>query len=455
MNSWSLRWRILLEAALLVIAVAVATGLFGVPGAVVIGLLAVAAAAYRARRLSSQFTRMTDGVLRTASIDRSYRINPEGPAELARMARAVNRLSNRLVAAMGEADEERARLRLILESMAEGVLLVDEDGIVEFANPTALQLMGPEGEYAPGVRLITLNNNYDLNELATLPFETESTGSAQFEIRASNRVVEAIASPIDDRDGRRKSVVILTDITEIKRTEITRREFVSNASHELRTPIAAIKASAETLQRGAAEDPEVREDFLRRILEDSERIEHMVSEMLELSRLESGQTTLNIVDIDAARFLHELTERFRPQAERAGIQIVVNVADEATMLRADAAQLEHAFSNLITNALKAVDENGKITISAQGCADGVQLAVRDNGTGIQPSHIPHIFERFYKVDSARSETGTGLGLAIARHIVEAQDGTISVESQFGSGTTFSIVLPVSESRKTGQATDDI
>ena len=326
-------------------------------------------------------SRITDDVRRTASIDRSHRVNPEGPAELSRLANAVNGLSDRLVAATREADEERARLGLILESMAEGVLLVDEDGIVEFANPTALQILGPEGEYAPGVRLISLNNNFDLNELAALPIETFSPASSQFEIRASNRSVEAIASPIDDRDGRRKSVVILTDITEIKRTEITRREFVSNASHELRTPVAAIKASAETLQRVADADPEARDDFLRRIIEDSERIEQMVNEMLELSRLESGQSRPNLADVAPKKFLGELIDRFQPQADQLEVQLLLDVADAAPLFRADSDQLEHAFNNLVSNALKAVERGGEITISARSCPEGMRFQRRRQRRG--------------------------------------------------------------------------
>ncbi len=451
MSSWPLRWRILLEAAILVVAVAIATTFFDITGTVIVGLFAIAASAYRARHLSSQFSRMTESVLRTATIDRSHRLNPEGPSELSRMARAVNRLSDRLVAATQEADQERARLLAILESMAEGVLLVDADGIVEFANPTAVHLLGPEAEYRPGERLITLNNNYDLNQLALLPIETGGPGSAQFEIRASNRTVQAIASPLDDRGGQTKSVVILTDITEIKKTETTRREFVSNASHELRTPVAAIRAAAETLQRGAADDPAAREDFLNRILEDSARVEQMVKEMLELSRLESGQTVLNVDEIHVEQFLNDIAERFAVVAEQSGVMISVEVADESVAISADASQLEHVFSNLVTNALKAVSEDGRIKISASNQDGQLLFQVKDNGIGIQPAHLPHVFERFYKTDYARSEGGSGLGLAIAKHIVEAHDGVITVESQYGTGTVFSIRLPANESSMPGES----
>lgn len=441
MSSWSLRWRILAEVLLLVVVTTIAATLFNVSGAIVVGILAVAAGAVRARHLSLQFSRMTEGVLRTASIDRSYRINPEGPAELSRMARAVNRLADRLVTAMRNTDEERARLNLILESMAEGVMLIDEDGIVEFANPTAIRLLGPAVKYAPGDRLTSLNNNYELNALATLPARTGSSDNTQIEIRDSRRTVQANASPIDDRDRRRKSVLILTDITAVKQTETTRREFVSNASHELRTPIAAIRASAETLQRGAGDDPETRRNFLERILEDSTRVEQMVREMLELSRLESGQTPLDLQSVDPEQFLQAVSERFQLLASRSEVKIAVDVMEGTPQFSADTSHFEQVFSNLVTNAIKAMPDGGTIHLTAKSEGERVLIQVKDNGPGIQSAHLPHIFERFYKVSSARNDGGSGLGLAISRHIVQIHGGEISVASTVRAGTTFSILMP--------------
>ncbi len=455
MGSWSLRWRILAEVLLLVAATAIAATLFDVPGALVVGALAVAAGAFRATQLSSQFSRMTEDVLRTASVDRAHRVEPEGPAEISRMARAVNRLSDRLVAATRQADEERERLNLILETMAEGVMLIDEEGIVEFANPTALSLLGPDVEHSPGDRLISLNNNYQLNELALLPIRTGDSGDEQIEIRDSMKTVQANASPLDDRDGRRKSVLILTDITAVKQTETTRREFVSNASHELRTPIAAIKASAETLQRGAGEDPAARKDFLERIVEDSTRIEHMVREMLELSRLESGQVPLELESVNAQRFLEAVQDRFQPLASQSNIRILINAAEDVPPFAADPTRFEQVLSNLITNAVKAMPDGGTIELSAARQDNMAILIVKDNGSGIQAAHLPHIFERFYKVDSSRSDGGSGLGLAIARHMVQLHGGEISVTSTVGSGTEFSIRMPAAESAETNESATSV
>lgn len=444
MASWSLRWRILTETFLLVAVTAVAATLYDLPGAIVVGILAIVIGAFRARRLSTQFNRMTEGVLRTASIDRSHRINPEGPFELSRMARAVNRLADRLVTAMKATDAERARLRVILEAIAEGALLVDEDGLVDFANPAALRLLAPEVEYKPGVRLITLNNNYDLNEIATFPARSGKTDSAQIEIRASNASVTVKASPVADRDGRRKSLVILTDITLAKQIDTTRREFVSNASHELRTPIAAITAAAETLQRGAGDDATTRNDFLDRILEDSAQLEQMVQEMLELSRLESGQTPLMRSAMEPEQFLNDVANRFAPIAEKVDAKLRVEADDGLAQLDADPDKFEQVLTNLIANAFKAMPGGGTVILRAKQEGDRLLFEVEDNGPGIPPAHLPHLFERFYKVDSSRTSGGTGLGLAIARHIVQLHGGEISVASKIDSGSTFSILMPCVE-----------
>jgi two-component system phosphate regulon sensor histidine kinase PhoR len=444
MASWSLKWRILAETAALVAVMGVAAVAFGITGAVVAGIVLAVVAFYRANQLSKLFQQMTEGVLRAASINRDHRIQPGGPAELDRMARAVNRLADRLVAAMEETGRERGRLGAILDSMAEGVMVVDQDGGVEFANPTSLFLLGYANPFKPGSHLSSLNNNFELNEIATRCAETGEPRQAQIDVRTSGRFIQALATPMTDRDGERKSVLILTDLTDVRKTEITRREFVSNASHELRTPIAAIKAAAETLQRGAAEDPAARKDFLERILGDTTRMEAMVQEMLELSRLESGQTPLHITPVAPAAFLDDVCKRFTPLAEKSHSHISVLAKDGAPTISVDRMKFEQVFANLVTNALNAMPDGGTIRIEAGESTDDprrVVFTVADNGPGISQAHLPHIFERFYKVDSSRSAGGTGLGLAIAKHIVQAHGGDISVQSRPGSGTKFKVSMP--------------
>jgi two-component system phosphate regulon sensor histidine kinase PhoR len=444
MASWSLRWRILGEAALLVAVTATAATLFNITGAVVVGVGAALIAAYRARKLSAVFSRMTEGVLRTASVDRNFRISPGGPAELNRMARAVNRLADRLVAAIDESVEERARFSSILNAMAEGVLLVGANGTVDFANPAAVELLSPDNRFVPGSHITHLTNSFEINEIAAACAEHGEAREARVNLISRNRFVRVRATPVDDRDGDRRAVVILTDLTEVRRTETTRREFVSNASHELRTPISAIRAAVETLQRGAAEDPAARRDFLDRIEQDTARLDNMVQEMLELSRLESGQAKLNLSLVEPAELLDRIAHRFGPLAEDAGIEVCIELSRHVPAVTADADKLEHVFTNLVTNAVRAMEDGGKLTLAAIRSGKHVEFSVADNGPGIPAAHIPHIFERFYKLDYARNSAGTGLGLAIAKHIVQAHRGSITVESREGSGARFLVSLPVNQ-----------
>lgn len=443
MGNWPIRWRVLTEATLLVVFVAVCAIAWEIPGAIGAGLVGFLVAWYRAERLGILIHRMTEGVLRTASIDNDHRIDPAGPAELARLARAVNRLADRLVAqAVGEASE-RQRLASILDSMAEGVVVLDETGSVEFVNPAARGLLDSPTSFRVGDLITKLNRNYEINEVALQCARTGEPRQAQVELHDRHRLIQAMAVPVSSRsEGGRQSLLLLTDLTDVRRVETTRREFVSNASHELRTPISAIKAAVETLQRGALGDPVAAPDFLRRIEEDVRRLEVMVAEMLQLSRLESGQAPLHLQQLDPAKLIEDITDRFQPLAADANLSIKKSMAPGVPLIHADRDRLEQVLANLVMNAIKATPAGGVITLGAEPSSTGVRLSVCDTGDGIEPEHLPHIFERFYKVDQARNETGSGLGLAIAKHIVQAHGGSIWAESRLGEGAMFFVQLPL-------------
>ncbi|MEX0762130.1 MAG: ATP-binding protein [Dehalococcoidia bacterium] len=443
MTSWALRWQILAEAIALTVMVTASTLVWGVPGAVISGLIGIVAALWTGSRLSALLGSVTEGILRIGSVDRHYRLEPEGPAELHRMTRAVNRMSDRLGRLVDIEAGERARLASILDAMQEGVVVVGEDGAVESANAAAMNILGTPASFRAGQLLTSLTRNYEINRIAIECAEMREPRQAQVELYDLRRFVQALATPLAGRvDGEGRALLLINDLTEIRRVDVTRREFFSNASHELRTPIAAVRASAETLQRGAMADPEVAADFLRRIVEDVARMDVMVSEMLELSRLESGQTPLHLAPVDVGRLLRSVADRFHPQANELGVLLRVEFPEDTPMVTADRDKMEHVLTNLVANALKATPRGGSICLGAVPVNDAIRLQVSDTGAGIAPEHLPHIFERFFKANPARNDGGSGLGLAIAKHIVQAHGGGITAESSPGMGATFTVTLPL-------------
>jgi two-component system phosphate regulon sensor histidine kinase PhoR len=240
---------------------------------------------------------------------------------------------------------------------------------------------------------------------------------------------------------RGRALLVIKDVTELRRVEVTRREFVSNASHELRTPVAAIKASAETLQV-AADDPSAIREFADRIVRDAGRMERMLGELLELSRLESGDTPLHLIPVDLVEFAHEVVARFRPIADAKRVTLRCVAQPPLPVVTGDKEKLHQLAGNLIINAIKATPEGGEVVLSVERTEGGVEMRVADTGKGIEQEHLPHIFERFYKADRSSGDGGAGLGLAIAKHIAQAHQGNIAVRSRAGEGSTFTVWLPV-------------
>jgi two-component system phosphate regulon sensor histidine kinase PhoR len=238
----------------------------------------------------------------------------------------------------------------------------------------------------------------------------------------------------------------LRDITELRRLERVRREFVANVSHELRTPLTSIKALVETLAAGARDDPEVADDFLGRIDDEVDRLTGLVEELLDLARLEAGRVVLQIEAADPVAVMTRAAERLRPHAERAGLSLRVDAPLGLPAVAVDHARIEQVLINLIHNAIKFTPAGGDIVVRAHENQGALVIAVRDSGVGIAPDELPRLFERFYKTDKARGSTGTGLGLAIAKHIVQAHGGTIWAQSEPGTGTTVSFTVPIASRR---------
>jgi two-component system, OmpR family, phosphate regulon sensor histidine kinase PhoR len=237
-------------------------------------------------------------------------------------------------------------------------------------------------------------------------------------------------------------LLIFHNLTRMRKLETIRQDFISNISHELRTPLASLKALTETLQETALDDPPAARRFIERIETEVDSLSLIVSELLELSRIESGRVPLKMSAIDPCELIRNAMERLGLQAERAGLSVILNCPDRLPRVLADSERLEQVLVNLLHNSIKFTEAGGEIEIKAHESDQNlVEFSIRDTGVGIAAEDLPRIFERFYKADRARSGGGTGLGLAIARHLVKAHGGDIWAESQVGKGSTFYFTIP--------------
>jgi two-component system phosphate regulon sensor histidine kinase PhoR len=359
------------------------------------------------------------------------------PDEIGHVSAALNRMADELSARLDKLRAERSKLEAVISSMEEGVIPLDPDGRILGVNAASKELFGLRDD-PQGLKLWEVIRLPGLEEAAgkTLRHRTPVTDS--FEV--GDRVLSVRLSPVKDGPG---AVLVAHDITEDRRYDTLRKEFVANVSHELRTPLSVVQGYVETLSEGAWKEEKSALEFLSIIDKNVRRLSAIVSDLLDLSKLESGGQVLDPREVDVRGLVDRVAEAFRPVAERKHQQFSAEVAPGTGMLEADGALLERALSNLVDNALKYTPERGRIRISA-GLENGhVVMSVEDNGGGIPEADLPRIFERFYRVDKSRSRDlgGTGLGLSIVKHIIQLHGGTISVRSS-PAGSTFTVRLPV-------------
>jgi signal transduction histidine kinase len=338
-----------------------------------------------------------------------------------------------LVTVLGEA-EEAARVReLILSTMTDGIVLIDAEGRIAFANEAISRLLPATPASLDALLPLTLRT-------AVLEGRRRrDTTTMVLETGVPTRWLRATIAPAEDGG----ILVVIRDVTEQHRLEGVRRDFVANASHELKTPAATIQAAAETLRHAATDDPPAVARFASQLEREAVRLSRIVADLLDLSRLESGSTLEDVVSLGATA--RDEARRLESAAEQAGVSLRV-VTEGERPVRGSQQDLALLVRNLIDNAVRYSREGGSVSIDVRSDGDDVVLRVRDTGIGIPSRDIPRIFERFYRVDRARSrETGgTGLGLAIVKHIVENHRGRVEVESELGSGSTFLVSLPAAE-----------
>ena len=372
--------------------------------------------------------------------DLTRRVRPRPAGEVGEVADAFNQMAQSVESLVGTVSEERSRLAAVLDSGLDAVLAVDPEGHVTFASRATSLLLGHRPEEAVGNPFVWAMPEEQVVQALRAARETGGRQSLVIE-RPKGRFLQVSAAPIAG-GGEWVTLVVFHDVTEARRVEDTRRDFIANVSHELRTPLASIKSVVETLQSGALNDKAAAQDFLTRADAEVDRLVQMVTELLELSRLESGQAPLAHEPVDVARMLEHAVERMRAQADRKGLELRLDVAPDLPATLGDAQRLEQAVVNLLDNAIKFTPESGSVRVSARLADDAVEVEVEDTGAGISADKLPRIFERFYKVDRSRGDPGTGLGLAVVKHTVEAHGGTISAHSREGHGSTFTLTLPL-------------
>jgi two-component system phosphate regulon sensor histidine kinase PhoR len=325
--------------------------------------------------------------------------------------------------------------------MHEGVVVVDRHGRIVLVNP-ALRAMLLLGADAVGKLLMETVRHAQLHEMLEDAREAPSDLPVEIELPGlkPRRVLVQAAPLSGDDEGM---LFVFVDVTELRRLESLRRDFVANASHELRTPIAAVRSATETLRNGALSDGVAAARFLDIIERNSVRLQNLVEDMLELSKLESNEFKLKRERVELERVVPLVLALFRERAEKKGVRLAAELRPPVPEIEGDARALEHVLSNLVDNAVKYCPSGASILVRATELDGRVRLVVTDSGPGIAPEHLSRVFERFYRVDAGRSRDlgGTGLGLSIVKHMVEAMRGKVSVESRVGNGSTFTVSLP--------------
>jgi two-component system phosphate regulon sensor histidine kinase PhoR len=391
------------------------------------------------------------GARRVAALRRTVHRLAEGavpgwrwsePEDLPGLTNELAAITTRLRDRLDGLTEERDRAGQVLDALDDGVLLLDGAGRLLVANPAARSWFGLPDDLRPGLPVQRVLGLPQVTELADRAAQAKAPVVGNLTVVFPEpRTLALRAFPLADRGPTGRIVVIMTDITQRRRLEVLRRDFVANASHELKTPVAAVRALAETLLTALPEDPVAGRRFAERIGREAERLDVLARDLLDLSRVERG--TIDVEPLDLVGLTKEVVGGYADRAEERRIKLHTELQPRVS-LRGDRAQLGLLLSSLIDNALRYTPAKGSVCVRLETTENRAVLQVADTGEGIPASELPRVFERFYRVDKARARQtgGTGLGLAIVRHVAEAHGGTVRVDSELAHGSTFTVTLPV-------------
>lgn len=400
--------------------------------------------------LSNNLTAPIDALVRVARRvdkgDLQARVDGVHGPDLGELATVFNSAVDSLARAVATSQRESRYYTAILEQMSDAVVIIDCQGRVQFTNPTFARLFGIGGSTAVGRTSEELALNYELSALLLRAVEHNTV--QRDEVRLLYPEPRMLATAVTPLTNEQHEVVgaigLLRDMTDAHRLDEMRREFVANASHELRTPAAAVKALAEALQMGALTDPNMGPRFVQQIVDAADRQTTLLDDMLTLTRVERGRELLNLAALNAAEAVGEAVRQITPAAKARGVSLTMAVRPD-DVVTADASGLHTVLLNLLDNAVKYTPRGGSVTIAGEAVPGGYEVRVTDTGIGIPEGDQARVFERFYRVDKARDRAtgGTGLGLSIVKHLVEAHGGRVSVRSAPGEGSTFTVSFPSS------------
>ncbi|WDF49588.1 ATP-binding protein [Paenibacillus sp. KACC 21273] len=413
--------------------------------------LVAAVVSYRvASGLTKPLEHITVVANRISRLDYGARVRLERRDEIGELGKAIDNMADSLEKQLKIIRDNEDLLQSVLANMTGGMLMVNSLGNVALVNRFAEEVLGVSSKRLTGKSYHELKRHYELTKLLGEGLRRkERIHDEQTLYDPEPRLIQIDGVPMfEDDDTYRGMLFLIQDISNIRRLEKMRSEFVANVSHELKTPIAAVKGFAETLLGGGVQDEQTSRAFLQIIYDESERLNRLIGDILELSKIESKRSPLNFSPIHLQPFFDTIREMLNSSAAKKNITVDMNVPEEMFM-EADEDRLRQIFVNLISNAVNYTQDGGKVrlTVEEKGSENGeerILFHVRDTGMGIPKKDLPRIFERFYRVDKARSRSsgGTGLGLSIVKHLVDLHRGTVTVESEVNIGTTFTVNLPL-------------
>lgn len=395
-------------------------------------------------RLARDLTQTTDVVRRVAEGDFSKTLTAWAAEtnELFHLEQGINATAANLQERLKELAQEKARLEAILQTMSDGVLLLDPRKKIILLNPSAQAMFGLPVDEAVGRDHLEVTHHFDLDQLLDRVLQTGEIAMLEIKrARPTEQIIEARMAPFGR--GKRGVLIVLRDMTRERKLEQMRTDFVSNVTHELRTPLTSIRGFAETLLEGALDDPEAARHFVAIIKRESEHLGGLIEDILDLSRIEGGRWKVKKEPLHLRQLAEETVGRLASRADGLGVNLHITIDENLPVIQGDVSRLAQVLLNLVDNALKYTPPGGSVTVSAVDTGPSIRVQVTDTGNGIPRADLPRIFERFYRVDKARSRAtgGTGLGLSIVKHIVEAHGGTVGVDSDVGKGATFHFTLP--------------